>query len=236
MIGNKLEQSIIKVFEENLSETYSINSISKILKKSYPNINRKSHFLIKEGVLGKIDIGRSYQCYLNLANEKARIFLAIIEINKKDILVQKNPYMTGVIEEINQMNSAHLIQTAILYKKSLILVMSEKRNKDDIMEKTLLTQDFNVVFLNRAEFKELFLKNEDLQKYHYVLINAENYVNILSEMNDRFLLRAKRLKNLGNEPETVPKVNSKAAHGKDSRKYSAKNLNKDNIIGDKFKR
>ncbi|GIU70006.1 MAG: hypothetical protein KatS3mg002_1242 [Candidatus Woesearchaeota archaeon] len=104
MIGNKLEQSIIKIFEENLSNTFSINSISKILKKAYPNINKKSNYLIREGVLGKIEVGNSYQCYLNLSNDKAKILLAMIEINKKDSLIRHNPDIELLISELSQLS------------------------------------------------------------------------------------------------------------------------------------
>lgn len=189
MIGNKLEQSIIKVFEENLSETHSINSISKILKKSYPNINRKSNFLIKEGVLGKIDIGKSYQCYLNLNNDKAKIFLAMIEINKKDLFISRNPKCSNTVTELFHLSKKFQIETIVMHKKNLIFVYRDTIKKEDILEQTLLTQEFNIVFLNRKEFQNQFLSNIDLQRYHYVLLNTENYVNIISEMNDKLVTK-----------------------------------------------
>ncbi|HIH31105.1 TPA: hypothetical protein HA235_00195 [Candidatus Woesearchaeota archaeon] len=189
MIGNKLEQDIIKVFEENLTETFSINSISKRLKKSYPNINKKSHFLLKEGILGKIDIGKSYQCFLNLNNDKARIFLAIIELNKRDNLLTKNSKFNGIILELFQLGKKFNIETVIMHKKNLIFICHESSKKQDILEHTFLTQEFNIVFLNRHQFQEQFLNNLDLQRYHYILLNTENYVNIISELNDRLITK-----------------------------------------------
>jgi len=114
MIGNKLEQSIISVFQENLSETFSINSVSKILKKSYPNINKKSNFLLKEGILGKITIGNSYQCFLNLNNDKAKIYIAINELNKRDSLIQRDKIFQAIIDEIQQIGKRHNIETVML--------------------------------------------------------------------------------------------------------------------------
>lgn len=189
MIGNKLEQSIIKVFEEDLSETHSINAISKKLKKSYPNINKKSNFLINEGVLGKIEIGKSYQCFLNLNNDKAKIFLAMIEINKKEFLLNKNPHLYDVILEISQLAKKFGIESVVMHKKNLIIVSSRVLKKQEILEQTLLTQQFNIVFLNRKEFQSQFLNNNDLQHYHYVLINTENYVNIISEISDDLIMK-----------------------------------------------
>jgi hypothetical protein len=189
MIGNKLEQDIISVFEENLTETFSINSISKKLKKSYPNINKKSHFLLKEGILGKIDIGKSYQCFLNLNNDKAKIFLAMIEINKKDALIVKNPHFRDIILELFQLAKKFGIETIVMHKKNLIFISQEHYDKEDVLEQTLLTQQFNIIFLNRKDFQEQFLVNNDLQKYHHVLLNTENYVNIISELNDVLLTK-----------------------------------------------
>lgn len=198
MIGNKLEQSIIGVFESNLSETFSINSISKILNKAYPYINKKSKSLISEGVLGKINIGNSYQCYLNLKNDKAKISLAMIEINKKESLLKKNPEIVNVISELNQITVKFEIETVLLYKKNIILVKRNIKNLDlerkKLLEYTLLTQNYNITLLSRKEFQDTFLNNEDLRKYHFVLINTENYVNIISEVYD-VLLRNRILGN-----------------------------------------
>jgi hypothetical protein len=189
MIGNKLEQSIVSVFQENLSETFSINSISKILKKSYPNINKKSNFLLKEGILGKINIGNSYQCYLNLNNDKAKVFIAMNEINKRDSLIQKNKHFENIIEELYQLNRKFRMSCALLYKKSIIIIMNDMEHKKEILDMSVLTKDFNLIFFDVKSFQEYFLTNEDLQKYHHVILNTENYVNILSELNDRLLMR-----------------------------------------------
>jgi hypothetical protein len=60
------------------------------------------------------------------------------------------------------------------------------------------------VFLGRKEFQKQFLINDDLRKYHYVLINAENYVNIISEINDSLMTKRIIEKNI---EKTVEKNN-----------------------------
>jgi hypothetical protein len=189
MIGNKLEQSIISVFQENLSETFSINSVSKILKKSYPNINKKSNFLLKEGILGKIIIGNSYQCFLNLNNDKAKIYIAINELNKRDSLIQRDKIFQAIIDEIQQIGKRHNIETVMLYKKNLLFVCDNIEIKQEIQNMSFLTKDFVLLFIDRKTFQERFLADYDLQKYHYVLLNTENYANIISELNDRLLMK-----------------------------------------------
>lgn len=129
MIGNKLEQSIIEVFQNDLSSTFSINQVSKILKKPYPLINKKSNFFLQEGVLKKIDIGRSYQCFLNMQSDKARILMATNEVNRKEVYIQKNRHFDAVMDELLQLIKKFPIDTVILYKKTIIFVMpsTEKR-------------------------------------------------------------------------------------------------------------
>ena len=189
MIGNKLEQSIISVFLENLSETFSINSISKILKKSYPNINKKSNYLISEGILGKLEIGKSYQCYLNLNNDKAKIFMAMNEINKRDSLICKDKRMQSIVEEMYALGKRFGIDTALMYKKSIIIILSDIGSRKQILDMSILTKDHNIVFFDKSAFQEYFLGNPDLQKYHYVILNTENYVSIIAALSDRILMR-----------------------------------------------
>ncbi|MGV8171302.1 MAG: hypothetical protein ACP5OA_01240 [Candidatus Woesearchaeota archaeon] len=188
MIGNKLEQSIIGVFQENLSSTYSINQISKVLKKSYPLINKKSNFFLQEGVLKKIDIGRSYQCFLNMRNEKARVLMAVNELNKKEELIRKITGFDNILDEILQLAKRFSIDTVILYKKTLIFVTSGIEHKDTIMELSVLTKDYNILFFDRKGFQERFTADMDLQKYHFVLYNVDIYLNMISEVSEKLLV------------------------------------------------
>jgi hypothetical protein len=195
MIGNKLEQSIISVFQEDLSSTFSINKVSKALNKSYPIINKKSNFFLKEGVLKKMDIGRSYQCFLNMQNDKTRVLMALNEINTKEALLQKNKDMEIVIDEITQLSKKFQIDTVLLYKKTLICIMQDVSRKNEILEQSTLTRDYTLLFFTRKSFQERFLEDKDLQKYHVLLHNVDIYLNILSEVSEKFLINSLMLKN-----------------------------------------
>lgn len=188
MIGNKLEQAIIGVFQQDLSSTYSINQISKILKKSYPLINKKSNFFLRENILKKIDVGRSYQCFLNMRSDKARVLMALNEINKKEIFVQKNKNFEMVLDELSQLSKKFLIDTVLLYKKTIIFVMSDTEKKHEILELSILTKDYTLLFFTRKDFQNYFLGNKDLQKYHIVLYNMDICLNIVAEVVDTLLV------------------------------------------------
>jgi hypothetical protein len=188
MIGNKLEQSIIGVFQEDLCSTHSINRISKILKKSYPSINKKSNFFLKEGILRKINIGRSYQCFLNMNNDKTKVLMAVNEINKRELFIQKNTAFIGVMDEISQIAKKYRIDTVLLYKKTLIFVTSDTDKKNEIMELSILTRNYNLLFFNRKTFQEHFLEDKDLQKYHLILYNTDICLNLITAVADKMLV------------------------------------------------
>lgn len=187
MIGNKLEQSIIGVFQNDISSTFSINQVSKILNKSYPLINKKSNFFLQEGILKKINIGKSYQCFLNMQSEKARVLMAMNELNKKESYTQKNREFGSVLEEILQLAKKYPIDSVVLYKRTLIFIMSHQEKNSEIIELSFLTKDYNLLFFSRKEFQDLFIKDKDLQRYHMVLFNVDIYFNIISEISEKIL-------------------------------------------------
>jgi hypothetical protein len=188
MIGNKLEQSIINAFQEDLSSTHSINHISQLLKKSYPVINKKSNFFLQEGILKKLDIGRSYQCFLNLKSDKARVLMTLNEINRKESFIAKNKNFENVIDELLQIAKKYPIDTILLYKKTLIFVTDATDKKNEIMELSVLTKDYTLLFFTKHRFQEYFIENKDLQRYHLVFHNADIYLNIIAEVADKLLI------------------------------------------------
>jgi|GEM_PF-1328922 len=188
MIGNKLEQSIVEVFQDDLSSTYSINQVSKILKKSYPIINKKSNFFLKEGVLKKINVGKSYQCFLNLGSDKARVLMALNEIGKKESFIAKGKDSDILMDEISQLSKKFSIDTVLLYKKSLIFVTSEVDKKDEMMALSILTKDYTMLFFDKERFTEYFVGNKDLQRYHIILFNVDLCMNMISKVSDRLIV------------------------------------------------
>jgi len=190
MIGNKLEQAIISVFQDDLSSTFSINAISKKLEKSYPIINKKSNFFLKEGVLRKINIGKAYQCFLNLQNDKAKLFMSINEINKRELFIQKTKGFEHVMDEISQLARKFPIDSILLYKKTLIFIMPDTRHKSDIMELSVLTKDYNMLFFDKDAFQEYFLENTDVQKYHLILHGPNIYLDMIAQISDKIMMRS----------------------------------------------
>lgn len=210
MIGNKLEQSIISVFQDDLSSTFSINQVSKILNKSYPLINRKSNFFLQEGILKKIDIGRSYQCFLNMHNDKTKVLMAVNEINKKESFIQKNKGFDSVMDELLQLTKKFNIDTILFYKKTILFVTSQIESKDEIMSLTMLTRDYNILFFDKSSFQQRFMNDKDLQKYHLVLYNVDIGLNIMAEVADNLLMNGLLTSKSNNGSDYGSSINNKS--------------------------
>ena len=89
MVVSKVGQEIIGIFNRDISASLSINQMAKILKKAYPNVNNTANNLIDENILNKNQEGHSYQCSINLENEKALLLLSLNEIMKKEKYLKK---------------------------------------------------------------------------------------------------------------------------------------------------
>lgn len=191
MIGNNLEQDIISVFQKNLSSTFSINQVAKALHKAYPYINKKANYFLDEGILKKISIGRSYQCFLNMKSEKTKILMSINEINKKYSFLKKNPWVS---EFQSRIDTKEKVVTIIISKKSIIIVFE----KEPVHYQS--AKQFLRKYLEDAEIKnyELFFmsienfKREIMSTYSedsIIIHNVDVYLAILSEISDKLLLK-----------------------------------------------
>ena len=195
MIGNKLEQSIISVFQNNPSKTFSINEIAKQLKKSYPIINLKSNFFLKEGILRKINIGRSYQCFLNLENEKTKVLMAINEINNRETFLEQNKDFEMVRGKAQKLcekeNVKGKIISILVYSKNIIFLLEELEPSliQEFQTSIMIPGRYKSVFLTAQLFKEEFANNIEMQKNHVVLLDVNSYINILRDIANKLLIK-----------------------------------------------
>jgi hypothetical protein len=198
--GNRLEKEIIGIFNRDISSFLSINQISKKLKKAYPYINAKVTELIDEGVLNKAQIGRSYQCSINLHNEKAVALMTLNEVEKKDKHLMKIDNSAKLIEEINSIKKEFRIYTVLLYDSSLIFVLDYLHDKEAIRNMYRAIKNFELIFFDRAGFQQYLIQNRNALPDHSILYSYEKYFEFLSEVKDGMLLQ-----NMNQMPETKKK-------------------------------
>ncbi len=197
MIGNKLEQSIISVFQNDLTNTFSINELAKHLKKSYPLINHKSNFFLREGILKKINIGRSYQCYLNFENDKTKILLSINEIINRETFLDTHKDFSLILSQINKLlnNSSNQsifkenILTIFLLNNELIFITkNEDATLYSVLSSSIALGKYTLKIYQADIFKEMLLANAKSYYNHIIVFSIEGYLSLLSDISDKMLV------------------------------------------------
>jgi hypothetical protein len=178
MKDNDLQQDIIGLYDNNLKNVFSINQIASLLKKKYPYINKKVTGMIDEGILKKLEIGRSYLCSLNLKNEKTLLLLAFNEMHKKKGLQE-----LGKIEEtLENLKKEVIIFSAVgVHKNSriqeLYIISPSKK---------AIKAPFKTIFVDENRIKEMLADKDCLLfKSHIVFYGAEKFFEYILETEER---------------------------------------------------
>jgi hypothetical protein len=187
VIGNKLELEIIGLFNRDINLLLSINQIAKKLNKAYPYINSKVNDLIKEGILNKVEVGRSYLCSINLENEKAIVLLSLNEIYKKEKQLKKTPKAQHLLQELKSIKQQFKTYTVYLEKKQLTFVLDHIHDKEAIKNNYKEIKKFDLIFLTKTEFHNTILNNISVLKNKTVLYSPETYFELLNEIKDQLI-------------------------------------------------
>jgi hypothetical protein len=191
MLGNKLEQAIIGIFQDDLSKVLSINEIARRLHKAYPYVHKKTSFFISENILKKTHIGNSFQCSLNLHEEKTRLFMKINEINKRDASIKKDDTLLRIKKEIEGDIAAIpglRVDTVIMHGNDIFYVLEDMEHSSIIQQKNKL-EKHNLIFFNKETFLQYFLNNSHLMKNHVILYGIDSYLEITSELEEKLFIK-----------------------------------------------
>ncbi len=169
MIENSLELGIIALYDDNLVNLFSINSISKQLGRKYPYINKKVTSLLKQGILKKIVIGKSYMCSLNFDNDKTILLLQMLELQKKARLD------TGKIDRfIGQTRLRMTLHCVLEFDRRLVFVV------ENLGDRRELQREFkNCTVVDKKEFLGLIADEKRLFTGHTVIYGAERFFELL---------------------------------------------------------
>jgi DNA-binding Lrp family transcriptional regulator len=189
LVGSKLEREIIGIFNRDICAFLSINQISKKLNKAYPHINAKVNELLEEGILTKYEIGRSYQCSINLNNEKAVALLTLNESEKKEQAISKIKNNKALSDELLSIRKQFKVFTIILNKDELIFVLDYLYDREAIKNMSHQLSQFDLIFLGREDFKKYALENIRHQNDWVILYSCEKYFELLSEIKESLIIR-----------------------------------------------
>jgi hypothetical protein len=186
----KTQEKIIELFASKLNENFSINEISKLLKKPYALVYRSIIPLIKEEAIIKDKRG------LLKANYKNQDVYSLAEIRRKQAFLSLNTNSLRLfLQDLLNIKSLN-IYSLILFGSSV--EKQDSRDYDilaitsgnvDALDKVLVNIsgnfskkfDINVISLESAFellSKDKNILTETLNK-HIILFGAENYYNLL---------------------------------------------------------
>jgi hypothetical protein len=189
VLGNKLEQQILEVFDRDYSQLFSINQISKKLNRSYPHINAKVNNLISEGVISTANVGRSILCSLNLDNEKSIALLILENAGKKERAFAKIRNRKGFLDEIRTIKEEFNVDTIFLAGRDLIFVIDNPHDREAIKNMFSEIKQFSLVFCSKAGFKEYLIKDPAAISSHIVLYSYERYFESVSSVKSEIIAR-----------------------------------------------
>ncbi len=169
----KIQAEIMKVFVSNISEKFSINQVSKMIKKPYALVHRSIQELIKNRY-----VIRDKQKYLSLNYKENIPELSYIESLKRKELLKEN-------------------KSLILFSQDII-----KKVKEDLFI-LLIFGSYVKKVKNPRDIDVLFIVKEDIEKYEKLLTNVASYFSFKFDINVISLESAYEMLNQRDKPNIM---------------------------------
>lgn len=193
----KLQLKIIDLLAKNPEKEFSINEIAKILGEFYSFVHRTVNEMIKDGVILKRKVGKSYLCSLNLENEKTSALIQLSEIEKREKFYTVNKELRLILEDfVKSLENQHKnIITIVLFGSYVkgtatkesdidILLINTKRIEVEKTTKEIYAKygkEIVLIVMTVNDFKKQKEKAviREMIKNHYVLYGVEKFVDLV---------------------------------------------------------
>jgi len=169
MVTGKLEKDIIRLYDRNIVNLFSINQIAKLLNKKYPYVNKKVSELIEQRILNRIIVGKSHLCSLNLNNEMTIQYLSLIEIEKRE------KSKTQQIDEFITQNLLSITIHCVIRSKNRLFFIIE-----NIKDRRKIERAFDkAIVVDKTEFLDLISEDRDLFNDHLIIYGYHKFYELL---------------------------------------------------------
>jgi len=177
------QQDLIALFDRNIKASYTINHISKLLKKPYAYTHGKIKKLVEQNIIKAVPIGNSLLCSLNIYEDKTLVLLTLNEISKKKEFIIREKINSALVENIKSIKCDFDIYTAVLNLSSNELFFVIKDNKDiPKIKNALVIKKYSCHFSTPDEFRHNLVKSNLLQN-HIVIYSCEKYFEIIQSLD-----------------------------------------------------
>jgi predicted nucleotidyltransferase len=191
----KIELKIVDLLARNPERKFTINGIAKSLNEYYFNVHRTISKLIKDNVIIKEKVGKSYLCSINLRNEKSFALIQLSEIERRNNFYNSNKEIKVILEDlVETLKSIDPISIILFgsYAKGsasresdidILLISKTKPMVDKIAKEMYAKYDkeINLIAISLNDFKKQKDKAliKEIIRNHYVLYGVGNFVNLV---------------------------------------------------------
>jgi predicted nucleotidyltransferase len=191
----KIELKIVDLLARNPERKFTINEIAKSLNEYYFNVHRTISKLIKDNVIIKEKVGKSYLCSINLRNEKSFALIQLSEIERKNNFYNSNKEIKVILEDLvetlKSVNPVSIVLFGSYAKGSAsresdidILLISKTKPRMGKIAREMYAKygkEINLIAISPNDFKKQKDKAliKEIIENHYILYGVENFVNLV---------------------------------------------------------
>lgn len=192
----KLELKIVNLLAKDIEKKFTINEIAKNINEYYSFVHRTVNKMVKDNVIIKNRVGKSYLCSLNIENEKTLALIQLSEIEKKNEFYNINKELKLILEDFIKSTESKIdIISIILFgsyvkgtatKESdidILLISKEKTGIDKIVREIYAKygKEINAIIMTPDDFKKQKDKTviREIINDHYIMYGVEKFVNLV---------------------------------------------------------
>jgi len=176
-VASRVEEEIFGIFCRDITLALSINQIASRLQKAYPHVYSVVISLIREGILNKAQVGRSYLCSINLKNENAVLLLSLAALKRRDMLLKRKKIF-HVVENFKNLSKEFKIYTAAIHNDMLHIVLDYKHDSEAIKAAEPSLKRYRLRFYTKEEF----IKNCEDFKSSVIVYSFTGFYNLIADV------------------------------------------------------
>lgn len=161
---------IVRLYDSNLVNLFSINQIARLLGKKYPFVNKKVTQLIAASVLKKTVVGKSHLCSLNFESQEAVSMLCRLEAEKG----QNAKFPKHLKRFIDSSLLRICIHCVVQSHGKLTFVIESLRDRREIERGFPGSR-----VIDKQEFIDILAEGDGLFTQHIVLYGCERFFELL---------------------------------------------------------
>jgi DNA-binding Lrp family transcriptional regulator len=179
VVGSKLEQKILWLFRD-VTSSYSILKISKLLNKSYPHVYHKVQELLGAGIFIKLVVGNTHLCRINLGSDLAKSLLTINEVQARDEWLLSTSKGKGLTAELHKLPEEHQDIIVVKVRNNFYAVA----DAETILALKKILSRFHIHHLTIPQFADMIVREKSHDQI-IVLTGFDAYFSLMRQVQEK---------------------------------------------------